>query len=130
MTQHLLVRWPGNRPLPRGTIGRYRTTPARTYAAVTDRGLFEEWAYLAGLGDEWGNLRPGVVEDARAVVLAGGTVPGVGLRSDGRFRIRVWPVGVRNVDELESFMWESAVDVEKPRPSGRVRSARRARWRR
>jgi hypothetical protein len=130
VTQHLLVRWPDRRPLPRGTIGRYRTVAAREFAVIADRPLFEEWAYIAGLGDEHGNVSPQVVEDARAVVAAGGRVPGIVLRTDGRYRLRVWPISVRNVDELDAFMWESAVDVVKPRPARRVRSARRARWRR
>jgi hypothetical protein len=69
------------------------------------------------------------LEEAKAADPTVEPPPGIVLRTDGRYRLRVWPVGVRNVDELDVFMWESAVDVVRPRPSRRVRSARRSRWR-
>jgi hypothetical protein len=136
VTQHLLVRWPDNRRLPRGTIGRYSTTAARIYVKVGDVDAFEAWAAEQGLADGCGHVSKARerlirrrVEDALRVDPGTVLPPGLRLGTDGRVRLRVWPIGVRNVDELEAFMWESAVDVVRPRPSRRVRSARRSRWR-
>jgi hypothetical protein len=136
VTQHLLVRWPDNRALPRGTIGRYRTAAARIYSKVGDVAAFEAWAKEQGLADDCGHVSKAReklirkrLEEAKAADPTVEPPPGIVLRTDGRYRLRVWPVGVRNVDELDVFMWESAVDVVRPRPSRRVRSARRSRWR-
>jgi hypothetical protein len=136
VTQHLLVRWPDKRRVPRGTIGRYRVQPPDYYAFVADPAAFTEWSREQGrVGDcghatqAWEKL---VRERALEAWLRDGTPPppGVRVQKESECRIRVWPTGVRDVDELVAFMWESAVDVVRPRPSRRVRSARRARWRR
>lgn len=137
MTQHLLVRWPDNRPVPRGTYGRFRTAPARIYAKVADIAAFESWAREQGLADDCGHVSKAReklirkrLEEAKAADPSVEPPPGLALKTDGRYRLRVWPMGVRNVDELDAFVWESAVDVVRPRPAARARSARRSRWRR
>jgi hypothetical protein len=132
----LLVRWPEKRTLPAGTIGIVRTRRADPYVIVKDPDAFEEWAAVNDVAEPCGHvprareqlLRKRLVKDWLADPWT--PVPnGMQIRTDGLLRIRVWPTGVRDVAEVEAFLWESPVEVVAK--DGRVaRSARRAKWKR
>lgn len=134
MTQLLLVRWPDRRRPPAGTFGRFEVLGPRTYVSVDRDEEFEAWAVEQGIASDCGHVpraRKKLVKRRAEEAFAAGAQelpPGMRAHTDGRWRLRVWPMGVRNVDRLSGFLWESAVVVE--RDGARARSARRARWRR
>jgi hypothetical protein len=132
----LLVRWPEKRPLPRGTFGIVRSMPGRPFCIVKDPDRFDEWACVNDVAESCGHvprarerlLRERLVKEWLRDPWT--PVPdGLQIRTDGVTRLRVWPVGVRDVAEVEAFLWESPVEVVAK--DGRVsRSMRRAKWKR